>query len=143
ECLAPVGEDECCCPETTIIIGEGNKRGGPVKENSEITDVLSTGRKRAAVLFPIDPESPCEWRGLKFAGGGVSPIVGCVYGKQTNRHHGPDKSVLNNESGNVHRICATCHNRWHAANDEHYGDRPPAGAPFLPRLEECLPHDPE
>ena len=94
-------------------------------------------------MFPIDPESPCEWRGLKFAGGGVSPIVGCVYGKQTNRHHGPDKSVLNNEQGNVHRICATCHNRWHAANDEHYGDRPPAGAPFLPRLEECLPHDPE
>ena len=140
ECYQPDG-DSCCCPVGVVF--EGNKRGGPVKENDQVTDVLSTGRKRAAVAFPLDPHADCEWRGLKFAGGGFSPIVGCVEGKQVNRHHGPDKSVLNNEIGNVHRICATCHNRWHARNDEAYGERPPNGLPFLPRMGDCLSHDGE
>lgn len=143
ECYNPTVNDDivtCCCPDTVTVIG--NKRGGPTKSNEEITDVLSTGRKRAAVLFPLDPEGPCEWRGLKFAGGGAYPIVGCLQGKSTNRHHGPDKSVLNNTQGNVHRICSTCHNRWHSKNDAVYGDRPPNGEPFVPPLGDCLPHDP-
>jgi hypothetical protein len=118
------GVDVCCCTDENAFLAPVH-RGGPLKSNKDLKDVLSTGRKRAAVLFPIDPEAACEWRGLKNAGGGINPIVGCVQGKSTNRHHGPDKSVLNNTQGNVHRICSTCHNRWHAKNDELYGDRPP------------------
>jgi hypothetical protein len=46
--------------------------------------------------------------------------MGCISGLQRARHHGPDKSTLNNEVGNVHRICDYCHNRWHTLNDEGY-----------------------
>lgn len=46
--------------------------------------------------------------------------MGCLDGKQQARHHGPDKNTLNNDTGNVHRICHQCHNRWHARNDEGY-----------------------
>lgn len=56
----------------------------------------------------------------KNCGGGQKPIVGCLNGKQQARHHGPDKNTLNNEVGNVHRICHTCHNRWHTLNDDDY-----------------------
>lgn len=56
----------------------------------------------------------------KNCGGGQFPIVGCLNGIQQARHHGPDKNTLNNERGNVHRICHTCHNRWHTLNDENY-----------------------
>jgi hypothetical protein len=27
---------------------------------------------------------------------------------------------MNNDEGNVHRICSHCHNKWHAANDDDY-----------------------
>jgi len=71
-------------------------------------------------MYPLDKEADCEWRYKKNCGGGNSPIVGCLEGKQQARHHGPDKNTLNNDSGNVHRICHRCHNRWHARNDEGY-----------------------
>lgn len=58
-------------------------------------------------------------------GGGEFPIQGCSDGVQLNRHHGPDKNTLNNEPGNVHRICAHCHNRWHAKNDPDYDPNKP------------------
>jgi hypothetical protein len=130
----------CCCPPDKL---ESEVRG-PIKDNDAVTDVESTGRKRAAVAYPIEPGSTiCEWAKLKFAGGGVNPIIGCNGNFATNRHHGPDKSTLNNERGNVHRICPTCHNRWHTVNDEHYGDRPPNGNPFLPLTGSCKGHDGE
>lgn len=44
----------------------------------------------------------------------------CDDNRQKARHHGPDKNTLNNEQGNVHRICHFCHNTWHAVNDEDY-----------------------
>jgi hypothetical protein len=114
----------CCCPTLSksdlAHSIEQNKRGGKVKVDEDVTDPKSTGRKRAAVLYPLDEEAPCEWRGLKSAGGGKSPILGCVNGLQKNRHHGPDKDTLNNEEGNVHRICPKCHNRWHTQNDFDY-----------------------
>lgn len=106
--------------------------GGQVKEDESITDVESTGRKRAAAAFPIEDGMVCEWSWLKAAGGGVKPIIGCNENLATARHHGPDKSTLNNEVGNVHRICVHCHNRWHTLNDEYYGDRPSGGRPFVP-----------
>lgn len=99
---------------------------GPVREintyknDAVLKDQQSTGRKRAAQMYPLDKEAPCEWRGNKNCGGGKRPIVGCADGLQQARHHGPDKNTLNNDAGNVHRICSKCHNRWHARNDSGY-----------------------
>jgi hypothetical protein len=60
------------------------------------------------------------------------------------RHHGPDKSTLNNSPENVHLVCTVCHNRYHTLNDQYYDeDRPDDGLPYLP-LAEFHPqvHDP-
>jgi|SRR5690606_27706591 len=98
----------------------------PVKEvkgykpEATLRDQQSTGRKRAAEMYPLDRDAACEWQGKKNNGGGKFPIVGCLEGKQQARHHGPDKNTLNNDQGNVHRICHQCHNRWHARNDPDY-----------------------
>lgn len=106
--------------------GEGNEEGKRKRRNKRdaaLRDQQSTGRKRAARLYPLDRNAECEWAGRSSAGGGEHPIPGCgvrgstVKGKQQARHHGPDKNTLNNEEGNVHRICHSCHNAWHALND--------------------------
>lgn len=154
----------CCCSLRPAEVEPGEsieKRGvgRPVKELSEITDITSTGRKRAAMLYPIYPGMVCEWAGLKYAGGGVEPIEGCdgnlivdtrklseehlaLGYERGDRHHGPDKNVLNNARDNVHLICSPCHNRYHAANNRYYaGERPPADQPWLPEGEWRL-HDP-
>lgn len=104
-----------------------------VKEIGEYKDPLSTGRKRAAQMYPIDVGMVCEWAGLKLAGGGVFPIVGCIGRAASDRHHGPDKNTMNNAEGNVHRICDHCHNTWHALNDPEYGPRPDHTQPFIPK----------
>jgi hypothetical protein len=93
--------------------------GGVVKEPEDVKDRHSTGRKRAAELYPIIKHRACEWQGKKNCGGGI-PIVGCINGLQRARHHGPIKDTLENSPGNVHRICHTCHNRWHTINDDKY-----------------------
>jgi hypothetical protein len=93
--------------------------GQPVKAPENIKDRASTGRKRAAMLYPIRENQPCEWRGKKNCGGGI-PIVGCIEGIQKDCHHGPIKDTLENTPGNVHRICKHCHNRWHTVNDGLY-----------------------
>jgi hypothetical protein len=90
------------------------------KDPSAYRDQQSTGRKQAAKWFPLNPEALCEWAGKKNCGGGKHPITGCAANLQQARHHGPDKNTLNNEKGNVHRICHTCHNRWHTLNDDGY-----------------------
>jgi hypothetical protein len=101
---------------------KGFKRNsrGKGRRDETLRDQQSTGRKRAAKEYPLDRNAACEWQGLLFAGGGTYPIVGCLDGKQQARHHGPDKNTLNNELGNVHRICHQDHNRWHSRNDEGY-----------------------
>ncbi len=109
---------------TAITPTATGRVGAPVKSAEDVRDPKSTGRKEAAIRFPIirgpNGERPdCEWQGLKNCGGGLA-IVGCINGKQVDRHHGPDKNTLNNAEGNVHRICKTCHNRWHAVNDGPY-----------------------
>lgn len=164
-------EDEhyrCCCFGKPTDSDEGNfvrEVGRPVAEAHEIVDVLSTGRKRAAMLYPIFEGMTCEWAGLKNAGGGVVPIIGCNGNLlspkkggdseqgyvQGDAHHGPDKNTLANQPGNVHRICAYCHHRWHAANDKFYGSRPTkedgnvdGTKAFLPLPEyEWEDHDPD
>lgn len=108
------------------------------KDDSVLRDQQSTGRKRAAKMYPLDENAPCEWSMKRNAGGGEFPIVGCMNGKQQARHHGPDKNTLNNEIGNVHRICHTCHNRWHTLNDPTYvweGLKEPH-SPFEASIEE-------
>lgn len=93
-----------------------NQLAGTYKIDASLVDQQSTGRKRAAKLYPLDSEAYCEWSGKKEQGGGKTPIDGCGIrpgsniGLQQCRHHGPDKNTLNNELGNVHRICTPCHN---------------------------------
>ena len=143
ECI-DMHEGTCCCSSTnsitpTPIASAPTYQGKSVtgtwqKDEANLVDPKSTGRKRAAILFPLDKEAMCEWSSLKFAGGGFVPIIGCIGNKQTHRHHGPDKDTINNNSGNVHRICVHCHNRWHASNDPHYND--------ILTPEGIKPHDP-
>lgn len=117
-------EDE---PESTSSDDNSERESGQRqrrnKPDAAVKDQQSTGRKRAAKLYPLDREAPCEWLGKTGMGGGAKPINGCAVADnctQQARHHGPDKNTLNNEPGNVHRIGHLCHNRWHAANDPTY-----------------------
>lgn len=152
-----------CLTQFKLILAEprnggGSGKGRPVLAPDEVTDPTSTGRKRAVMLAPILEGMRCEWAGLKHAGGGVVPIVGCDGHQLIDRkggdvdrdlyqgdlHHGPDKNTLNNAVGtNLHRICANCHHRWHAANDAFYdaAGRPGPKFPFLP-VEAYWSHDP-
>ena len=134
-----------------LIEPSSGGRGRPMSEPSEITDIISTGRKRAAMMYPIFKDMVCEWAHLKKAGGGVVPIIGCSGSviqptkgpDKGDRHHGPDKNVINNGPSNVHRICSKCHNRWHALNNKYYGPRPPADESFIPLAEHVWEeHDP-
>lgn len=100
---------------------EKPKKRKSAREN--LKDPKSTGRKRAAQLYPIDSDAACEWRGFRNCGGGRRPIIGCLDGSQTHRHHGPVKETTRNELGNVHRICHDCHNHWHELNDLVYDER--------------------
>lgn len=130
ECIYLDGNN-CCCSSPVARISSGERT---LKADEEVTDPKSTGRKRAAVLYPIADGMVCEWAGLKYACGGKFPIVGCLSNPATHRHHGPDKNTLNNDVGNVHRICVHCHNRWHTLNDPVYDE-------FF-GTDEWLKHDP-
>lgn len=168
---ALAGMYRCCCwsnekiniletPGNTIFAEEARRTP---KDASEVRDQTSTGRKRAVAAMAewnrgIDG-STCEWAYLRNAGGGAVPIVGCAGTiirevKQTEEvnenesprhiHHGPDKSTLNNSEENLHAVCSSCHNRWHALNDPQYAkDRPDHGRPHLPLNGDVLPHDPD
>lgn len=125
------GADFCACTHAVttgpeIIESEesnGDKRERRNKPDAALKDQQSTGRKRAANLYPLDRERACEWQDAfpeNLKGGGTRPIdFGCD-NYQEARHHGPDKNTLNNEPGNVHRICHWHHNNWHARNDPDY-----------------------
>ena len=147
---------DCCCQvESNVLttMETATRLIGGQKATEDVTDIISTGRKRAAQLKPIIEGMICEWATLLYAGGGVVPIVGCLgtvltkeKGKGVNTgniHHGPDKSTLNNSDPNLHRICGVCHNRWHALNNPFYAvDRPsdPEEA-FIPISGTSLIHD--
>lgn len=97
-----------------------------VKNDYALKDPQSTGRKRAAKLFPLDKERDCEFLGKTHAGAipGLRGIDGCSIrpnstpGKQQARHH-LDYDTLNNDPDNVVRICHSCHRVIHEANDSH------------------------
>lgn len=136
----------CCCSRSSrpddLIEDERDKNEPLVsrrnkprrgKRDSTLKDQQSTGRKRAAIAYPLMVSEPCEWQLLRYAGGGRNPIIGCKNGLQQARHHGPDKNTLNNDVGNVHRICHKCHNRWHSKNDSQYD----------PNIDAIIKHDPD
>lgn len=128
--------DPCCCSidsDSSSISAASNQQSSETK-STESTDrdissipsrqdvSISAGRKRAAKQYEINPDAPCEWRGLTNCGGGFSPVTGCILGFQVDRHHGPDKTTTNNSEENVHLICKPCHNLWHRRNDPLYGE---------------------
>ena len=117
--------------EQPLSLVEAYKKRG--KTAKDLKDAHSTGRKRAAQLYPLDRDAPCEWQGKRNCGGGMYPIIGCLDGKQRDRHHGPVKDTTRNQQGNVHRICTPCHNHWHELNDVDYDAQ----------RNGLLPHDPE
>ena len=165
ECYTPTPMDEtpefdrCCCHDKKADDDAKafvNDVGRPMSAPGDVKDVTSTGRKRAAMVAPIFSGMLCEWAGLKYAGGGIQPMVGCRGNtivdtkggtsehKQGDLHHGPDKNTLNNSVGvNLHRICVDCHHRWHGLNDKGYGKRPESGdEQFLP-IVDYVKHDPD
>ena len=116
--------------------GKWKKLGAPMKAPEDMRNILATGRARAKIVKPIKEGDICEWRGLRFAGGGVLPIIGCSGNPAESVHHGPNKSVMFNEVSNLHKVCQVCHERWHICNDAYYGDvRPPDGGSWLPGSE--------
>lgn len=127
-----------CVPQSdegTVEFDFTGSSRGPTdskKLRANIKDKHSTGRKRAARLYPIESGSSCEWRMQGNCGGGLRPIIGCIEGFASDRHHGPIKDTLHNELGNVHRICSDCHNHWHELNDLIYDET----------KYRLLPHDP-
>jgi hypothetical protein len=137
ECEEAFPDKPCCCHKDPAAIplvestGQSTSQAGrPKKDDNEIG--ISAGRKRAAELYPLYTEKPCEWRWLANCGGGKHPILGCLDGKQVNRHHGPVKHTARNEATNVHLICSPCHNLWHSKNDDDYSET----------ANEKLPHNP-
>lgn len=142
------GKCEKCHPnvpiESTVVPGEAvetEKANGStnvqtdsprVPKSQNLKDPESTGRKRAARLYPIEVGTACEWQRKKNCGGGRRPIIGCYDGIQQHRHHGPVKRTTRNELGNVHRICTGCHVHWHELNDLIYEEADYG----------LLPHDP-
>lgn len=141
--FSPTGEVRYAAEGVSVTAGDGEEfdkgyiQDGykSQKDISEYKDPVSTGRKRAAEMYPIATGMVCEWAGLRNAGGGVVPIIGCLGRPASDRHHGPDKNTMNNAPGNMHRICDYCHNTWHALNDPHYGERPEHTKPFIPKGE--------
>lgn len=139
DCQGGVG-DERILSEEEWATERGITIGSNRKSDHFLKDQQSTGRKRAAKLYPIDRSAPCEWANRNAVGGGIT-IDGCgkrpgtSVGKQQSRHHGPDYSTLNNAPDNVHRICHSCHNTWHSVNDvnkdanylKRYGHKAAAG----------------
>lgn len=113
---------------------EARPVGRPPKEGDDMLNVEAAGRKRSVRAKPIKVGMICEWAYLYEAGGGIEPIEGCPGNPAAHIHHGPDKSVLNNDVvNNLSAVCTHCHNRWHVANDKYYRvPRPERGATWLP-----------
>jgi len=150
-CEEPREDESCCCQGTFGRVNMFNQLaadmtargpGRPKMSGSDMKNALQAGRARAEDIAPIEEGMVCEWAMLKYAGGGIVPIVGCEGNIAEDRHHGPDKSTLNNNPGvNLHRVCVHCHNRWHYKNDMYYGDRPDDNSTYLPTSGEVQEHD--
>jgi len=130
------GLDECCCPSDQTLESLPDPTGliKNQKINTLMDDPVSTGRKRAALLYAFPEGTICEWAWHENCGGGGIPTLGCSGRLATNIHHGPDKSTLNNRPDNVSVICSYCHNLWHGSNDTLYVpfERPKENGTWLP-----------
>lgn len=156
-CEEPVNDETCCCMGTFGIIAlpqelsklaqltgspTAKPMGRPRMSGEDMSNPLQAGRARAEDIATLGPDTICDWSMLLLAGGGIHPIVGCAGNVAVHRHHGPDKSTFNNVLGdNLHRVCTTCHNRWHTLNDEYYGPRPSDNSTYLPNRGNSLKHD--
>jgi hypothetical protein len=121
--------------ESTAVfdLSLGESESDSSQEERVYKDPISTGRKRAAVMYPLSPGQVCDWAWKKNAGGGIEPITGCTGRPATHIHHGPDKSTFNNDRSNISLLCNFCHNRWHVANDKYYIEpRPADNSEWLP-----------
>lgn len=126
-------EGESCKDESSETFGAELAIEIVPTEEKVLTDPVSAGRKRAAVMYKISAGQVCDWAWSKNCGGGIEPIVGCTGRPASNIHHGPCKSTLNNERDNISVICTYCHNRWHIANDKYYIEpRPIDNGSWLP-----------
>jgi hypothetical protein len=135
ECKKCKGSEDCHIDNSESLVYNEPEEPKARKKGSTyetLKDPKSTGRKRAAKLYPLASGESCEWRNLRNCGGGRVPIIGCLSGIQEARHHGPVKNTTRNHLGNVHRICTRCHNHWHELNDLIYDEAEYA----------LLPHDP-
>lgn len=121
ECVNRKGCNTCHPPEPELEFLKPDSAIRPQRK-TEYKDAESTGRKRAAKLYPLNSNEDCDWRLRKNCGGGRRPIIGCADGKQQHRHHGPVKKTTYNHEGNVHRICSACHVHWHELNDLIYDE---------------------
>lgn len=123
-------EDFCTCTHfdstglPSVDPKPEKKYGKNRKHDHELIDPQSTGRKRAAKMYPLDPNLDCDFAGTLNAGEipGLQGIEGCgiregsKVGSQQARHH-LDYDTLNNEPDNVVRICHSCHVLIHHKND--------------------------
>lgn len=114
-----------------------------LKSDDAVTDQQSTGRKRAAALYPLKDENggriPCDYADktqclpsfmeVQIDGCGKRPGT---FPKHAQARHHHDYNTLNNERSNVALLCHDCHNLLHAKNDPYkdviyervYGFRP-------------------
>jgi hypothetical protein len=98
------------------------------KDDQAVTDPQSTGRKRAAKLYPLRTETgdpiPCDLANKKsptLPGYYKVQIDGCGIRQGQSRHHW-SYNTLDNERSNIGLLCHSCHNLIHARNDEFKAD---------------------
>jgi hypothetical protein len=98
------------------------------KNDDAVTDQQSTGRKRAAALYPLKDSNgsriPCDFSNkarclpsymeVQIDGCGLRPGT---FPKHAQARHHNDYNTLNNERSNVALLCHDCHNLLHAKND--------------------------
>ena len=144
-CTANVIDFDCVCDHVTrqapVEQGEianalnlepqepdSSTRTRRYKNDDAVTDQQSTGRKRAAKLYPLKDEHgnklPCDLAGksaglptymeVQIDGCGIRP--GTMPNPAQSRHHN-DYNTLNNERSNVALLCHACHNLLHSRND--------------------------
>ena len=122
ECDVSKTNDEPSEPEDDLRSEETDIRVRRNKPDSSLKDQQSTGRKRAAKLYPLDRSAACQWREASSEnpkGGDKMPITFSCNGLQQARHHGPDYNTLNNDPTNVSLICHVHHNGYHALNNQY------------------------
>jgi hypothetical protein len=151
-CNALFFEDECSCTHVAApAVGSFKSQIGNAlqlepeepdtrhitrrnKDDQAVTDPQSTGRKRAAKLYPLRNSDgspiPCDLAGKKsptLPGYYKVQIDGCgirqgsLAANAQSRHHW-SYNTLDNERSNIGLLCHSCHNLIHARNDEFKAD---------------------